>query len=207
MHDVFERPSLLLGAFPPELAGLDLNPPPGWCVRCTGVGALTAGIATAGFLAALNPRQVLFVGTCGAYDDRLAIDDFVEASEALSISVEEADGRAYRPAIECVRWASTFKFPEPLGLPVHPVAVPMAVTKTVEGARSLGRSAAAEHLEITGVFAACHAAGTPCGAVLGVADHVGPEAHQQWKENNARVSRELIQWLVGKGVFLHPLVG
>jgi len=195
------QPSLLLSAFPPELAGLDQNPPPGWQVRCTGVGAVTAAVTTAGFLAELKPSRVLFVGTCGAYDDRLAIGDLLEASEALSVSLDELEGRAYRPTIECVRWPATLALTPPLGLPAHTVAVSTAITKDVEGVQRFAECAPAGHLELTGVFAACHGAGVPCGAVLGVANRVGPDAHVEWKANNVRVSQSLIETLMAKGVF------
>jgi purine-nucleoside phosphorylase len=81
------------------------------------------------------------------------------------------------------------------------VAVPPGITRTEAGARRLGALAAVEHLEVTGVFAACHAAGVPCGAALAVANRVGPEAHREWRENHAEASRELIAALRGAGMF------
>ncbi|WP_316415896.1 5'-methylthioadenosine/S-adenosylhomocysteine nucleosidase family protein [Mesoterricola silvestris] len=193
------HPSLLLAAFPPELAGRDATPPEGWRVACTGIGALTAGVATARLLAELRPARVLFVGTCGSYDGRLRTGDAVWAAEALAVSLDELEGRAYRPDIETVRWAATL---EPaLPFPAHAVAVPPGITRTEEGARRLGGLAAVEHLELTGVFAACAQAGVPCGAVLAVANRVGPDAHREWRENHARVSRDLLAALQGLGVF------
>ena len=199
MHVASNQPSLLLSAFPPELAGLDQNPPPGWQVRCTGVGAVTAAVTTAGFLAELKPSRVLFVGTCGAYDGRLAVGDLLSASEALTLSLDEVEGRAYRPGVEVVRWAATQEGPPPF--PAHTVAVPPAITRTLEGAQRLAPWAAAEHLELTGVFAACHAAGIPCAAALAVANRVGPEAHLEWQANHARVSLALIKALQERGAF------
>ena len=193
--------SLLLAAFPPELAGLDESPPAGWQVRCTGVGAITAAATTARLIGELKPKRVLFVGTCGAHDERLAIGDLLEVTEAVSVSMEEANGRAYRPSIECVRWPATMSFPHPLALKASTVAGTVAISKTLEGAKLLAQTAPAGHLEVTGVFAACHGAGVPCGAVLGVANHVGPEAHQEWKANNKHVSNALIETLKAKGVF------
>ena len=184
------RPALLLAAFPPELAGLDRQPPAGWRVGCTGVGALTAAVATARLLAELNPSRVLFVGTCGAYDQRLGIGDFLSAAEALSISLDELEGRAYRPQLEVVRWPATQPGPAPF--PLHAVAVPPGITRTLDGARRLAPKAAAEHLELTGIFAACLAAKIPCAAALAVANRVGPEAHQEWQSHHARVSQALI---------------
>jgi purine-nucleoside phosphorylase len=192
------RPSLLLAAFPPELAGLDRQPPPGWQVACTGLGALAAGIATARLLAALDPVQVLFLGTCGAYDARLAVGDRIQAGEALAVSLDEQAGRAYRPEAQRCRWPATLG-PDRLPFPALSVAVPPAITRTLAGARTLGRLAAAEHLELTGVFAACHAAGVPCGAALAVANRVGPRAHAQWLAHHETVSRELVAALLEQG--------
>ncbi|MGC3996980.1 MAG: phosphorylase [Anaeromyxobacter sp.] len=189
-------PALLLAAFPPELAGLDATPPPGWEVACTGVGALAAGLETARLLATVRPARVLFVGTCGAYAGPLAVGELLAASEAIATSVEEVTGGAYRPRIERTRWAATW----PLPLPAHPVAVPPAITRTEAGARALAAVAAAEHLELTGVFAACHAAGVPVAGALAVANRVGPEAHAEWKANHARVSAALVGALRVAGV-------
>jgi nucleoside phosphorylase len=189
-------PALLLSAFPPELAGLDAAPPAGWATGCTGVGAVAAGVETARLLARLGPSRVLFVGTCGAYDARLAPGALFAVSEAIALSQDEVEGRAYRPELERTRWPATW----PLPLPAHPVAVPPAITWTAEGARALAAHAAAEHLEITGVFAACHAAGVPVAAALAVANRVGPEANAEWRANHAAASRALVEALRARGV-------
>jgi purine-nucleoside phosphorylase len=190
------RPCLLLAAFPPELAGLDRAPPPGWTAACTGVGAVTAAAATARLLASASPPRVLFVGTCGAYDARLAVGDLLAASEAIATSQDELEGRAYRPEIEPTRWQATWTLP----LAAHAVAVPQAITRTAAGAAALARVAAAEHLELTGVFAACAAAGVPVAAALAVANRVGPGANAEWRANHARVSAALVAALRGLGV-------
>jgi nucleoside phosphorylase len=187
---------LLLAAFPPELAGLDAAPPAGWDVACTGVGAVTAAVATARLVALRAPRRVLFVGTCGAYDDRLAPGDLLAAEAAIATSLDELLGRGYRPGAERVRWPSTWTLP----FPAHAVAVPPAVTRTEEGARALAQVAAAEHLELSGVFAACAAAGVPAAAALGVANRVGPRAHEEWSANHARVSAAVVAALRAHGV-------
>jgi nucleoside phosphorylase len=190
-------PSLLLAAFAPELAGLDALPPTGWVVATAGVGALTAAVETARLLAAHRPDRVLLVGTCGVYDDRLRTGDVLSAAEALAVSVEEQTGRAYRPDAERVRWPATWRLP----FPAHVVAAPPAITRTEEGARALAGVAAAEHLEVAGVFAACHAAGVPVAAALAVANRAGPAAHAEWLAQHARVSAALLRELRTAGVF------
>jgi purine-nucleoside phosphorylase len=201
MFRMSNRHSLLLAAFPPELAGLDQNPPAGWRTACTGVGAIAAAVATARLLAGECPRQVLFVGTCGGYDERLPVGSLLRVPEVLALSLDELDGRAYRPEIEVRRWPATLAMEPPLPFPAFSVAVPPGITRSAEGARRLGTVAAAEHLELSGVYAACHAAGVPCGAALAVANRVGPEAHLEWRANHEAVSRKLIAALREAGVF------
>lgn len=191
------RVRLLVAAFPPELAGLDAAPPPGWVVACTGVGAISAAVETARLLALHVPERVLFVGTCGAYDARLAPGDLIAASVATATSVEELAGRAYRPPAERTSWPSTWALP----LPHHAVAVPPAITVTEEGARALAQVGPAEHLELTGMFAACAAVGAPVAAALAVANRVGRDAHAEWRANHAQVSRALVQALQDLRIF------
>ena len=185
-------PSLLLAAFPPELAGRDAAPPAGWRVATTGVGAVAAAAATARLLAEARPDRVLFVGTCGAYDARLAVGDLLAVRAAIATSQDELEGRAYRPSVERIRFEATWTVP---GLAAHDVAVPPAITRTAEGAARLAAVAAAEHLELTGVLAACLGAGVPVAAALAVANRVGPAAHEEWRANHARASRALLDAL------------
>jgi nucleoside phosphorylase len=185
--------SLLLAAFPPELAGLDAAPPAGWRTATTGVGAVAAAAATARLLAEERPMCVLFVGTCGAYDGRLAVGDLLAARAAVASSLDELEGRAYRPRLEVVRFEASWPFP--LALPLHDVVVPPAITRTEDGARRLAALGAAEHLELAGVLAACQAAGVPAAAALAVANRVGPDANAEWRANHARVSLALAEAL------------
>ena len=188
---------LLLSAFAPELGPLAGDPPAGWETAIVGVGAVTAAATTATLLAERQPETVLFLGTCGRYDDRLALFDCLWASEAIATSLEEVRGGAYRPGIEQVSWAATLPGP----LPSHAVAVPPAITSTQEGAAFLSSVAPLEHLELTGVFAACQAAGVPFGAALVVVNDVGPDAQVQWKANHAEGSRRLVELLRASGLF------
>lgn len=180
--------SLLLAAFPPELGDLAEVPPPGWDVACVGVGAVAAAAATARLLAERKPARVLFLGSCGAYDDRLTPGDCVSASDVLAVSLEEVEGRAYRPGCEEVRWTPGWALP----FPGASVAVPPAITRSLDGARTLGAVAAAENLELSGVFAACAAAGVPAAAALVVTNRVGPSAHEEWKARHEEGARRLV---------------
>lgn len=191
---------LILSAFVPELGPLAGEPPPGWAVATVGVGAVTAAVATARLLAERSPEAVVFLGTCGRYDARLQLFDCLWASAAIATSIEEVRGSAYRPRLERVRWEATLRGP----LPLHPVAVPPAITRTLEGGLLLAAVAPVEHLELTGVFAACHGAGVPCGGALVVVNDVGPEAASQWQAQHAEGSQRLVAALRAAGFFAVP---
>jgi purine-nucleoside phosphorylase len=186
---------LLLGAFPPELGPFLADPPRGWATACTGVGSLLAAASTARLIEELRPEAVLFLGTCGHYDGRLKLGDHLWASEAIASSLEECRGEAYRPVVERTRWSTTLDGP----LPRHGVVVPPAITRTLEGAALLGRLGAVEHLELTGVYAACHVSGVRVGAALAVVNQVGPEAQAQWRANQESGSLRLIEHLRSLG--------
>ena len=162
-----------------------------------GVGAVSAAAATARLLVEDRPEGVVFVGTCGAYDARLPLGAFLSAQEVIASSLAEVRGEAYRPEIERVRWIPSLRLP----FEAWKVVVPPAITRSLEGARDLASLGAAEHLELSGVFAACELAGVPCGAALVVANDVGPEAHAQWKAHHAKGSEALIAALLRSGFF------
>jgi purine-nucleoside phosphorylase len=190
--------SLLLAAFPPELAGLGGAPPAGWRAALTGAGGVAAAASTARLLAELTPARVLFVGTCGAYGaGGLGVGDCIAASEAVAVSAPELRKRAYRPEIEATRWPAAWDLP----LPKRRLAATPAITLDLEDAALLGGIADAENLEVAGVFAACAAAGVPAAAALAVANRVGPGARGEWVANHEGASRGLIEALASLGVF------
>jgi len=187
---------LLLGAFPPELGPFLEAPPKGWQVACTGVGQLLAAVSTARLIQELRPGRVLFIGTCGHFDDRLKVGDIIWAGEAISSSVGEHRGESYRPVVERTHWPATMPA---LPFSAQRVVVPPAITRTRDGAALLGTLGEAEHLELTGVFAACHAVDVPVGAVLIVVNKVGPNAQSEWMANHVKFSQKLIQTLQEMG--------
>jgi purine-nucleoside phosphorylase len=188
---------LLLSAFAPELGPLAEDTPVGWEIATVGVGAVSAAAATAALVVDRWPEAVVFLGTCGRYDHRLALFECLWATEAIATSLEELRGDAYRPNIERRRWTSTL----PGALPGHAVVVPPAITSTAKGATLLATLGPVEHLELTGVFEACRLAGVLCGAALVVVNDVGPDAQAQWKANHEEGSRRLEATLRASGFF------
>lgn len=189
---------LALAAFPPELGDLLERPPAGWLCACTEVGAVAAAAATQRLVRELRPERVLFLGTCGTYDPvEVPVGSLVAVSEVLATSLDELEGRSYRPALERTRWATDYLPP----LPAHAVAATPAITRTEEGARRLAVVAPLEHLELSGVLEACRESRTPCGAALAVVNAAGPEAPAQWRANHHEGSARLVASLRAAGVF------
>jgi len=178
---------LLLSAFPPELGDLLETPPPGWMAACTGIGPLAAALETSRLLALHGPGRVLFLGTCGAYDGRLQVGEFLAVVEVLDRTLAEARDEAYRPALQESRWMADYLPP----FAPHTVLAPPTITLSPEGARQLAAFGAAENLELGGVFAACKVRGVPVGAALAVANRVGPESHGEWAAHHSAASAGL----------------
>jgi purine-nucleoside phosphorylase len=188
---------LLISAFAPELGPLATEPPAGWEIATVGVGAVSAAAATAALVVDRWPEAVVFLGTCGRYDQRLSLFDCLWASGAIATSLEEVRGGAYRPGIERRHWKATL----PGALPGQIVVVPPAITSTRAGAAQLAALGPAEHLELSGVFEACRLTGVPCGAALVVVNDVGPDSQTQWTANHAEGSRRLVEKLRATGFF------
>lgn len=188
---------LLLSAFAPELGPLADSTPAGWEIATVGVGAVSAAAATAALVVERWPEAVVFLGTCGRYDQRLPLFECLWAAEAITTSVEELRGGAYRPRIERSRWQASL----PGALPGHAVVVPPAITCSTEGAALLGTLGPVEHLELSGVFEACRLMGVACGAALVVVNDVGPDAQAQWTANHEEGSRRLVETLRASGFF------
>src|ERR1035438_6042292 len=91
---------LLLSAFAPELGPLATETPAGWEIATVGVGAVSAAAATSALVVDRWPEAVVFLGTCGRYDQRLPLFECLWATEAIATSLEELRGGAFRPRAE-----------------------------------------------------------------------------------------------------------
>ncbi len=144
-----------------------------------GVGPVVAAANAARLLERLRPTGVVMVGTAGAYGGGPPIGAAI-ASRRVGLSTGVAAmGLGYVP-----------RPPEPVagdpGLlaridaPQHDVLTVGAVTTDATLAGRLSDGWTVEHLEAFGVAHACHLAGVPFVAVLGISNRVGPDAHAQW---------------------------
>jgi nucleoside phosphorylase len=190
---------LLLAAFHPELAPLRATLGDGLharlggvdvVARVVGIGLPMAAAGAAMQLGEVQPRAVVLLGTCGAYEGAgVAIGQVVAARRVRLVSLAVVDGLA--------------QFPEPMSVvaETHPaptealvrsgafladVANTLAITVDDAAAARIARATAvaAEHLEAYGVASACAARGVPFATALGVANVVGSRARDEWRTHH-----------------------
>jgi nucleoside phosphorylase len=205
---------LVLAAFHPELAPLHPTLGDGMrarvggrdvAARVVGIGLPMAAVGAAMQLTEMQPRVVLLVGTCGAYPGSgLSLGEAVAARRVRLVSHAVVDGAAQFPepmSIASDAHAPTLEALARAGGRVADVATTLAITIDDATASRVARASGAhvEHLEAHGVASACAARGIPFGAVLGVANAVGPRAREEWRMHHRAAASAaadvLLRWL------------
>lgn len=155
-----------------------------------GVGLVEAALGAGRILETLRPRAVILVGTAGVYP--ASADRFPVGTAATADAIDLlTDHDAYLPEIMPRRERPTAALARQIrkasGLPSARVANPLAISASRRAARAAA-SGAGFDLENLEAFALARAAASmkiPFAVVLGVANHVGPGAHREWKKNAA----------------------
>ena len=166
---------VFVAAVPEELGEL-----PGFSL---GVGSVAAGIAMAERLAELRPERVVLVGTVGAFRADMPVGS-VWAAEKLGWSDPlKSSKTGYVPLPPPEMWVD----PLPIGLSGARVLTSLGVTTDAKIVADYGENWDLEHMEVGAVALACQRRGVPFGAILGVANRVGPGAHAEWRANRGMV--------------------
>jgi nucleoside phosphorylase len=196
-------PTLVVAAFAPELAplrrALAAHPAGGrGGVVCepVGIGMVDAAAGAARAIARVAPRAILFVGTAGSYGRAPEIGAVVIARHLVLASTAAIRGDGYLPTPLAARAQAHSELGASLlrassgGATSADVATTLAITRTAATARRLAHvtGASVENLEAFAVARAAAAVGVPFAAVLGVANRVGPEAHDEWRINQHRAA-------------------
>ena len=215
------RPLLVLAAYAPELAPLGHALPARARTVTTalvGIGAVEAAAGAAQAIAAARPSAIILVGTAGLYrvrgkepssrtQPRPGIGTAVVARRVMLASLAVARELAYLPApmlrTSVVRTDAQLRGALVRGaaLAQHDVACPLGITRSAAAAASLSSTTGAtlENLEAFAVARAAARAQIPFAAVLGIANHVGPRAHLEWRANAERAVEAacaaLVRWL------------
>ncbi|MCB0359859.1 MAG: hypothetical protein KDD44_09490 [Bdellovibrionales bacterium] len=196
---------LILAAFEPELTPLrQLEAAhPSLSLHSVGVGMVEAALGTTRLLAALpdvSNTEVLFIGSAGALSPELQLLTPVVASFAALGDPSLARGESYLPDICPTTFPANELSSLPfLGISRCGIATPASISATESLAALLQEQtkASAENLELFGVATACASFGVPWSALSVITNHVGPAAHQQWKQNMPRAA-EITAELISK---------
>jgi nucleoside phosphorylase len=169
--------TLLLGAYAPEVAGVD--------GRAVGVGLVAAAAGTERVIADTRPERLLVIGTAGALPgSQLAIGSIVVVARAQLV----VRAGAYVPAIRPTTIDADATFAracaDALGAPLVTAASGVGVTSSDEEAARLAASAQIEHLESFAVLSVA-AGRVPATCVLAIANGVGSRAHDEWRAHRA----------------------
>jgi len=222
---VSRKPSVLIvSAFAPELAPLArwLAGPSGRRFKTivhavpVGIGAIDAGVGAAAAIAQITPDVVLFVGTGGSYGRRPAIGDVAIAARIRLVSTAALRAQGYLPKPMHVLDATDAPLRRELLLSaggrgcVTDVATPLSITTApplVELVAGKTR-ADVENLEVFGVARAVSRARLPFGALLGITNRVGPQAHREWVAHQAQATAAACavaaSWLEGRFAGVRP---
>jgi purine-nucleoside phosphorylase len=144
-----------------------------------GVGPVVAAARMARVLAEERPAGVVMIGTAGAYPEGPPIGQAVQARRMGLADGVAAMALGYTPLPPAPVRADHRLLPG-LDLPVHDVLTMGAISTDPVLTERLGDGWDVEHLECFGAAWACHDAGVPFTAVLGIANRVGPDAHAEW---------------------------
>jgi len=208
--------ALIMSAFAPELAPLS-----DWLrargqgrlasrIACVpvGIGAIDAAAGAAAAIARFQPVVALFVGTAGSYRSSPPIGGAVVARRICLASGEVLRGQAYLPGPMRTRVATYSLLRRQLLRAVPAQSADVATTIGITSGRALGKRIAdatgstVENLEVFAVARAAERARVPFGAVLGIANRVGPDAHRQWlahKDEATVAACEVIRsWLASR---------
>ena len=157
-----------------------------------GVGLVEAAIATTHLLVKHRPDAVLLVGTAGVYPGHrpaLALGNAAVARRIRLLPPILAGGHAFLPARVATESRASPALARTLclatGLPRGDIACPLAITASAKAGTAAAQlsGCALENLEAFAVARAAATAGIPFAAILGIANHVGPAGHREWKAN------------------------
>ena len=174
--------TLLVAAVPAELAS---------CAgEALGIGLVAAAASMGRLLANRRPARVILVGTAGSFGV-VPVGAVVQGRRLGLGVVAVALGLGYQPGAPAIIDGID------LGLPRADVLTNLAVTTDRDLAARFAAAWQIEHMETFGVAWACRAAGVPFGVVLGVTNHVGPDAHSEWVANRAAVEAATLAAVAG----------
>lgn len=152
-----------------------------------GVGLVAATASMARLCAERRPDAVILVGTAGAFPGGPPVGGVVVGTRLGLGAPAALLGLGYQPLAPPILAADptwVARFVAAGALPAT-ILTQLAITTDPALSARLAADWAVEHMETYGAAWACHVAGVPFAAVLGITNMVGPKAHAQWLAHRA----------------------
>lgn len=190
--------------------GIGADVAPGTATRRERLGLTVAPIGIGPVEAALGASELFFggtfdlavlLGTCGALPGSgLSIGDVVAVERSVLTSSDAAAGFSYVPGPMQGAVFSDRPLLDELapGLRRVGCATVVAITRDRGHAEAEAQATGCqiEHLEAHAFLRAAERANVPAVAILGVANHVGPDAHREWLAHGDRAAAAAVEALL-----------
>ncbi len=191
---------LIIAAFEPELKPLRLalKNQKNIVFSTSGIGFTQAAAKTTAALLKTKPKQVIFVGSCGAYSKTIPLLTIICATESKIADYVFASKKSYNPQNylltfkadpKLIRKLKSKKNKEFFFSTIHSS---ISITKDPSIARKfLEKKHYFENLELYGVAQACSNLNIPWNAISVITNYIGENAHLEWLENYQEAASKL----------------
>lgn len=189
---------LICAAFSPEIQALHDQAEKDYMTATLGVGLISAASSIASLFERHTITRVLFTGTCGApLKTALKIGDIVRAKTIHTGDISVWSQDTFIPEIMPTRVTPTRFLTPQNTLHESDVFCPLAITQSQIAAAILRVHfpTAVENLECFAVAWNAVQRNIPFEAILGVSNLIGPDGHEEWKTNHAKVSQQVQQYI------------
>lgn len=183
---------LITAAFEPELKPLKiaLKKQKNIVFSTTGIGFTQAAAKTTEALLKIKPKQVIFVGSSGAYSKKIPLLTIVCALESKIADYVFASKKSYNPKNYLHSFKADNKLIKQLKstkdnqIFFSAIYSSISITKDQSIAqRFLEKDHYFENLELYGVAQACSNLEIPWNAISVVTNYIGKNAHLEWLKN------------------------
>jgi nucleoside phosphorylase len=173
--------------------------------KAVGIGLPAAAAGTAMLLQRLEPKCVVLVGTCGAYDagcPPLAVGQVVVGEKLHLVSTAVVEGRGEFPGVMSVPTETHGALSRGLaerGTRLVAIATTLAITTDDVLARRIAdvSGCEVEHLEALSVGSVCAQHGVPAAVALAVANRVGARARDEWRRHHVSAGNAATAFVAG----------
>lgn len=184
--------TLIVAAYAPELSGLAKLGRRHFVIKnniaylAAGIGPVAAAFGLTHFLEDYRPQSIIGIGTAGIiHPKKFSIGDIVCAR---SVTTAAATAGTYAPRLQ----KSRLILSPPKFQSAH-VYCPQEITTSEFRRAALAQAGHdIENLEAFALAFVANKFRIPCEILLGLTNHIGPNAHAEWRRHAVKVQRDLV---------------